>query len=168
MRLVFVGTAVLYGLLAILLAAGLPAEVPLRFDAHLTADRWCTRGVLMLLICGVGAVVIGVFAGLAARAGRLRAPLLQLGAVTLLFLVVELALVYGGLAGAVTGDFPSAGVEAAAARVPVHLSPGTVVVLAGYLVHLVGWFGWVVLRGPRPGAGPDRAPVRRGTADSTV
>jgi hypothetical protein len=167
-RLAFGGAAVLYGLLAIVLAAGLPAEVPVRFDAHLTADRWGTRGVLMLLICAVGAMVIGAFAALAARATRLRAPLLQLGAVTLLFLVVELALVYGGLAGAVTGDFPSAGVEAAAARVPVRLSPVTAVVLGGYLVHLLGWFAWVVLRGPRPGVGADRAPVRRGTADSAA
>jgi hypothetical protein len=167
-RPAFVGAAVLYAFVAILLAATLPAQVPLRFDAHLTADRWATRGGLMLVICTLGALLVGLFAGLAALAGRLRAPLLQLGAVTLVFLAVELALGYGGLGGAVAVDYPSAGVEAAAAQVAVRLPPWTIVLLVGYLAYVLGWLGWVVTRRPRARTGPAQHRASRGTADSSV
>jgi hypothetical protein len=164
-RPAFCGAAGLYAFVAILLAASLPAQVPLRFGTDLTADRWTTRGGLMLVICTLGALLMGLFTGLAALMTRLSAHLLQLGAVTLGFRAVELALVYGRLSGAVAADFPSAEVAAAVPQADVRLSAWTVGLLLAYLAYLLGWLGWVVSHA-RTGAPEDRA--SRGTADSTL
>jgi protein-S-isoprenylcysteine O-methyltransferase Ste14 len=57
-RAAFVAAGVLYGFVAILLAASLPARVPVRFGTGLTADRWTSRGQLMLPV-GCLAYVFG-------------------------------------------------------------------------------------------------------------
>ena len=164
MRPGFVGAALLYASVVILLAASLPAQVPHHFGADLTADAWTTRGTFVLGMCALGILLVGLFAGLATQVD----PVAQLGAVTLLFLAVELALVYGGLTGAVavTGDLPSTAAEVAATGQPVvRISRWAVVVLVGYLGYVLAWA--TRLAGvARPGPRQDR--TRRGTADSAV
>jgi hypothetical protein len=171
-RLGFVGAAVLYAFVAILLAASLPVRVPLGFGADLTADRWTGRGAFMLLVCGLGALVIGLFTGLAARHRRLRSVLQQLGAVTVAFLAVELALAYGGLgAHLASSSFATPGAEARyteSVLAGVPLSGWVVVVLAGYLAYLLAWLSWVVVRGQGHVPGPRPDPARGGTAHSPV
>jgi hypothetical protein len=159
MRPGFVGAALLYGFVVILLAASLPARVPYQFGVDLTADAWTTRGTFVLGMCALGILLVGLFAGLATQVDALA----QLGAVTLLFLAAELALVYGGLPGAVAvpGDFPSAAVD----QQVVRITPWALVVLAGYLGYVLAWAGRLVGVAP-PGLRQDRA--RRGTADSAV
>ena len=164
MRPGFVGAALLYASVVILLAAGLPARVPYHFGADLAADAWTTRGTFVLGMCALGILLVGLFAGLATQVGRV-APL---GAVTLLFLAVELALVYGGLPGAVAvaGDLPSAAAGAATTDQPVvRISPWAVVVLVGYLGYVLVWAARLV-GVTRPG--PRQGRARRGTADSAV
>jgi uncharacterized protein DUF1648 len=153
----FVGAALLYASVVILLAANLPARVPHHFGADLTADAWTTRGTFVLGMCALGILLVGLFAGLATQV----APVAQLGAVTLLFLAVELALVYGGL----TGDLRPAAAEAAAGQPVVRISRWAVAVLVGYLGYLLAWATRLAGVG-RPGPRQDR--TRRGTADSAV
>ena len=161
MRSGFVGAALLYASVVILLAANLPARVPHHFGADLTADAWTTRGTFVLGMCALGILLVGLFAGLATQV----APVAQLGAVTLLFLAVELALVYGGLTGALAGDLRAAAAEAAARPPVVRISRWAVAVLVGYLGYLLVWATRLAGVG-RPGPRQDR--TRRGTADSAV
>jgi hypothetical protein len=159
-RAAFVAAGVLYGFVAILLAASLPARVPVRFGTGLTADRWTSRGQLMLLICVLGMLLIGLFAGLATQVRRASADLWHIGAVTLLFLALELTHVYGDMGGHIAASsFALPPDEVAALE---RLSPWAVVLLAGYLAYVFGWLGWVITgrRGPRQ----DLATT--GTADS--
>jgi len=167
-----VGAAALYALVAVLLAGSLPVRVPLYLGGGLTTDRWVGRGIFMLLVCGLGVLVIGLFAGLADRQRRLGMAVQQLGAVTVAVLAVELAVGYGGLGAYVASSSfasPEAEVrytESVLAGVP--LSRWVVVVLVGYLAYLLAWLSWVVLRGPRPGGGARPDAVRTGTADSAA
>ena len=101
MRGAFTAAATLYGLVAILLAASLPARVPVSVGTDLTADRTTSRGQLMLVVCVLGMLLVAVFAGLATQVTRASTDLWHVGAVTLLFLAAELALVYGRLGGSV-------------------------------------------------------------------
>jgi hypothetical protein len=161
-RTAFTTAATLYGLVAILLAASLPARVPVGVGTDLTADRTTSRGQLMLVVCVLGMLLVAVFAGLATQVTRASTDLWHVGAVTLLFLTAELALVYGRLGGAaavVTGAEPAA---------TQRLDPWTVVLLAGYLAYVLGWLAWVLTGRGRVRTGPRRAAVRTGTADSVV
>ena len=168
MRPVLAAASGLYALVAILLAAGLPAVVPVRFGTDLTATAWAGRGLFVLGVCLLGALVIGLATGLATRSPRLRDDLLRLGAVTLLFLAVELALVYGGFTGAIPAD-PTPASETTFVRATqstVRISPWVLVLLAGHLAYVLSWVAGAVRRGSRPGARQHR--VSRGTADSAA
>jgi uncharacterized membrane protein YsdA (DUF1294 family) len=161
-RAAFAAAGVLYGLVAILLAASLPARVPIPFGTDLTAERWTSRSQLMLLICVLGMLLVGLFAGLATQVSRASADLWHIGAVTLLFLAVELALVYGGLGAYVaSSSFPSQEAEPAGIG---RLSPWTAVLLAGYLAYVFAWLAWLLTGHP----GPRQDAVRGSTADSTA
>jgi hypothetical protein len=159
----FTAAATLYGLVAILLAASLPAQVPVSFGTDLTADRWASRGQLMLLICVLGMLLVAVFAGLATQLPHDGTDLWHVGAVTLLFLTVEFALVYGHLGGSVASSFA----EPQSVQVD-RLSPWAVVVLVAYLAYVLGWLAWVLTGRDQVRSGPRRAPLDSGTADSPV
>ena len=162
MRTAFAAAATLYGLVAILLAASLPARVPVSVGTALTADRTTSRGQLMLVVCVLGMVLVAVFSGLAAQVTRASTDLWHTGAVTLLFLTAELALVYGRFGGAV-GFAPTPEPSPAG-----RLDPWAVVLLAGYLIYVLGWLARVLTGRDRAPAGPRRPAVPRGTADSAV
>jgi len=163
-RAAFTAAATLYGFVAILLAASLPAAVPIRFGTVLTADRSTSRGQLMLTICVLGMLLVAAFAGVATQVRRASTDLWHIGAVTMLFLTVELALVYGGLGRAVAVSLFAAPPPGGAER----LSPWAVVVLAGYLTYVLGWLTWVLAGRGQPHTGPRRAGLGSGTADSTT
>jgi hypothetical protein len=163
-RAAFTAAATLYGLVAILLAASLPAQVPVSFGTDLTAERWASRGQLMLLICVLGMLLVAVFAGLATQLPHAGTDLWHVGAVTLLFLTVEFALVYGQLGGSVAA---SSFAEAQSVQVD-RLSPWAVGVLAAYLAYVLGWLAWVLTGRDQVRSGPRRAPLGSGTADSPV
>jgi hypothetical protein len=158
-RAAFAAAATLYGLVSILLAASLPARVPVLVGTDLTADRSTSRGQLMLVVCVLGMLLVAVFAGLATQVLRASTDLWHVGAVTLLFLTAELALVYGRLGGSVAAFADPGSPPGTADR----LDPWAVVLLAGYLAYVLGWLGWVLTG---RGSGSRRAAVPRGTADS--
>jgi hypothetical protein len=158
-RAAFAAAATLYGLVAILLAASLPARVPVLVGTDLTADRSTSREQLMLVVCVLGMLLVAVFAGLATQVPRASTDLWHVGAVTLLFLTAELALVYGRLGGSVAAFADPGSPPGTAGR----LDPWAVVLLAGYLAYVLGWLGWVLTG---RSSGSRRAAVPRGTADS--
>jgi hypothetical protein len=168
-RPVLAAASGLYALVVILLAAGLPAVVPVRFGTDLTATAWADRGLFVLGVCLLGALVIGLSTGLAAGTPLLRSELLRLGAVTLMFLAVELAVVYGSFTGALPADFPTP--ESAVGFVrdrqaTVRISPWALVLVAGHLAYVLGWVARALTRRRAPG--PRQHRVSRGTADSAA
>jgi hypothetical protein len=168
-RPVLAAASGLYALVVILLAAGLPAVVPVRFGVDLTATAWADRGVFVLGVCVLGALVIGLSSGLAARTPELRGELLRLGAVTLLFLAVELALVYGSFTGSLPADYATPGSDAAfvqRAQSAVRTSPWAPVLVTCHLAYVLAWAARVLTRRGAPGA--RQHGVSRGTADSAA
>jgi len=168
-RPVLAAASGLYALVAILLAAGLPAVVPVEFGTDLTATAWADRGLFVLGVCLLGALVIGLSTGLPARTPELRSDLLRLGAVTLVLLAVELAVVYGGFTGALPADFPVPESEVTFVRdtqSTVRISPWAPVLVAGHLTYLLGWAARALTRSRGPG--PRQHRITRGTADSAA
>ena len=167
MRRVLAAASGLYALVANLLAAGLPAVVPVRFDTDLTGNAWAGRGTFMLGVCLLGALLIWLSTGLAAYSPQLRGDLLRLGAVTLVFLAVELAVVYGSFTGSLPADFATPQSDGAFLQgATVRTSPWAPVLVACHLAYVLAWAAHALARLRRPGARQHR--VRASTADSAA
>lgn len=163
----------LYALLCLMLGTALPEYVPLGWDADLLVTHLVRRDHLVVLAAGAGAAVAAVTSGGAALALRyapttarqtvlrhmVAADLVRLGAVTLLFLTAELAVVYGPLGGAEAASWTGADApsypsleaaltasRAAAGATGSHLPTTAVVILIAYLAYLVVWGAWVLPR----------------------
>ena len=186
--LALVAAGALYGLLCLVLGTALPEVVPLGWDRDLLVTRLVRRDELVLLATSTGAAVGTVTGGGAALVRRyaptatqrqavlrrlVSADLVHLGAVTLVFLTVELAVVHGPLCGAEaaswtgadSASYPSLEAALAASRAAAEatgsrLPTTALVALAGYLGYLLVWGGWLGSRRYR------RELVR--TADSPV
>ncbi|WP_299956146.1 hypothetical protein [uncultured Modestobacter sp.] len=169
-----VAAGALYALLCLMLGTALPELVPLGWDADLLVTHLARRDHLVLLAAGAGTAVAAVTGGAAALVLRyaptatarqtvlrrmVSADLAHLGAVTLLFLTAELAVVYGPLGGSEaaswtgqdTPSYPSreaalTASRAAAGATGSHLPTTAVVILIAYLAYLVVWAAWVVPR----------------------
>jgi hypothetical protein len=160
----FVAACLLYAAVVAVLAVTLPDRVPLHFSADLQADRLGSRDQLLLGAVATGLLIAALFGGLARGSHRLpldlvnvphawhwkrpqhvgelrrrvAADVLTAGTGTLVFLAAIFALV-GRAAVAGTG-----------------LSRWTVVLLAAFLIAVLGWCVWLGTRRYRPPASGSR------------